>query len=200
MANRLDRKNRVYFRIVIVSTVVIIGLMAATFWRIQNPEEPKYFQVQIEQGKKQFTQVQSYNARLLSRDDLLLWVQEVVGNIYTFNAITYQQRFNDILAKDFTPDGADSFRQVLNDSQLLKQVTTQQLNLTSIVSDQPVILREGFLLGEYSWKVQMPVLLTFESASETTTKRIIVTVLIINVPTEESPQAVAIQEFWSVEY
>lgn len=199
MANRLDRKNRVYFRIVIVSTLIIIGLMVATFWRIQHPEEPKYLQVQIEQGKKQFTQLQSYNERLLSSADLLLWVQVVVGDIYSFNAITYQQKFNDLLAKNFTPDGADSFRQVLNDSQLLQQVITQQLNLTSIVSGQPVILKEGALLGKYSWKVQMPLLLTFESASQITTKRIIVTVLIINVPTKESPQAVAIQEIWSTE-
>ncbi|MCD6045155.1 MAG: icmL [Gammaproteobacteria bacterium] len=199
MANRLDRKNRVYFRVVIVLTLIIIGLMVATFWHIQHPEEPKYFQVKIEQGKKQFIQLQAYNARLLSRDDLLLWVQVVVGDIYTFNAITYPQKFKDLLAKDFTPAGADSFRQVLEDSQLLQQVTTQQLNLTSIVSGQPVILKEGALLGKYSWKVQMPVLLTFESANQITTKRIIVTVLIVNVPTKESPQAVAIQEIWSTE-
>lgn len=199
MANRLDRKNRAYFRIVIVSTVIIIGLMVATFWRIQYPEEPKYFQVQIEQGQKQFTPLTSYNARLFSRDDLLLWIQIVVGDIYTFNAITYQQKFRDILANDFTPDGADSFRETLNNSQLLKQVVTQQLNLTSIVSGQPVILQQGALMGRYTWKVQMPVLLTFESANQITTKRIIVTVLIINVSTKESPQAVAIQELWSQE-
>lgn len=199
MANRLERKNRVYFRTVIVATLIIIGLMVATFWRIQHPDEPKYFQVSLAQGQKQFTSIQSYSARLFTREDLLLWIQEVVGNIYTFNAVTYQKRFDAILAADFTPEGADSFRKTLDSSQLLKQVITQQLNLTSIVSGQPVILAQGPLLGKYTWKVQMPVLLTFESASQTSTKRIIVTVLIINVPTKDSPQAVAIQQLWSAE-
>ncbi len=200
MANRLDRKNRIFFRTVIAATIVIIGLMIAIFWRIRNPEEPRYFQVKLEQGKKQFTPLQALNGRLFSRQDLLMWVQEVVGNIYTFNAITYKQKFDYLLANDFTSDGANSFRQTLADSQLVNQVITQQVNLTGLVSGQPVILQEGSLMGQYTWKVQMPVLLTFENANQVSTKRILVTVLIVNVPTQQSPQAVAIKEFWSEEY
>lgn len=200
MANRLDRKNRIFFRTVIAATIVIIGLMIAIFWRIRNPEEPRYFQVKLEQGQKQFTPLQALNGRLFSRQDLLMWVQEVVGNIYTFNAITYKQKFDYLLANDFTSDGANSFRQTLADSQLVNQVITQQVNLTGLVSGQPVILQEGSLMGQYTWKVQMPVLLTFENANQVSTKRILVTVLIVNVPTQQSPQAVAIKEFWSEEY
>lgn len=200
MANRLDRKNRIFFRTVIAATIVIIGLMIAIFWRIRNPEEPKYFQVQTEQGQKQFMPLQALDGRFFSRQDLLLWVQEVVGNVYSFNAVTYKQKFDYLLANDFTPDGASSFRQTLDDSQLLNQVVTQQVNLTGLVSGQPVILQQGPLMGQYTWKVQMPVLLTFENANQVSTKRIIVTVLIVNVPTQQSPQAVAIKEFWSEEY
>lgn len=201
MANRLDRKNSVFFRTVIAATVIIIGLMMVTFWRVQHPQEPNYFQVKIDdQGVKRFTRLQALDTRFFTRENLLLWVQEVVGNIYTFNAVTYRQRFDYMLANDFTSDGADSFRRALSQSQLLQQVITQQLNLTGLVSGQPVILKQGPLMGQYTWKVQMPVLLTFESASQTTTKRIIVTMLIVNVPTEKSPQAIAIQDLWSEEY
>jgi intracellular multiplication protein IcmL len=200
MANRLDRKNRIFFRTVIAATIVIIGLMIAIFWQIRNPEEPRYFQVKIDQGQKQFTPLQALNGRLFSRQDLLMWVQEVVGNVYTFNAITYKQKFDYLLANDFTSDGASSFRQTLDDSQLLNQVITQQVNLTGLVSGQPVILQQGSLMGQYTWKVQMPVLLTFENANQKSTKRILVTVLIVNVPTQQSPQAIAIKEFWSEEY
>jgi len=200
MANRLDRKNRIFFRTVIAATIVIIGLMIAIFWKIRNPEEPRYFQVKIDQGQKQFTPLQALNGRLFSRQDLLMWVQEVVGNVYTFNAITYKQKFDYLLANDFTSDGASSFRQTLDDSQLLNQVITQQVNLTGLVSGQPVILQQGSLMGQYTWKVQMPVLLTFENANQKSTKRILVTVLIVNVPTQQSPQAIAIKEFWSEEY
>jgi intracellular multiplication protein IcmL len=200
MANRLDKKNSIFFRSVIAAAVILIGLMTVTFWRLQHPDEPQYFAVQIENGQKQFTRLQSFSGRIFTREDLLLWVQEVVGNIYTFNAVTYKQRFNDILANDFTADGASSFRQALDSSQLLKQVTTQQLNVTGIVSGQPVILKEGQLMGRYTWKIQMPVLLTFESASQTTVQSAIVTILVVNIPTSDSPQAVAIQDFWSQSY
>ncbi len=200
MANRLDKKNSIFFRSVIAAAIILIGLMTVTFWRLQRPEEPQYFAVQIENGQKQFTRLQHFSGRLFSREDLLLWVQEVVGNLYTFNAVTYKQRFNDILSNDFTSDGANSFRQALDNSQLLKQVTTQQLNVTGIVSGQPVILKQGQLMGRYTWKIQMPVLLTFESASQTTVQKAIVTILIVNVPTSDSPQAVAIQDFWSQSY
>jgi intracellular multiplication protein IcmL len=197
MANRLDRKNSAFFRTVIALTFFLIGVMVIIFWRLQHPEEPRYFQVSVEQGKEQLVSLESFDGRILSRQTLLLWVQEIVGSIYTFNAITYQKTFDSVLTNNFTSDGASAFRQVLNNSQLLEQVTTQQLNLTGVVSGQPVILEQGLLLGKYSWKVQMPVLLTFESANQITTKNIIVTVLIVNVPTRTSPQAVAIQNFWS---
>ncbi len=200
MANRLDRKNRFFFTTLIAGTIIVTGLMAITFWRVRHPEEPRYLQVKKEQNKTQFRQVQASMGRLLSRESLLLWVQEVVGNVYTFNPVNYQQKFSDMLSTNFTPEGGDSFRQVLNDSQLLKQVLSQQLNVTGIVSGQPVILKQGPFLGVYSWKVQMPVLLTFESASQISTKRIIVTVLIVNIPTIESPLAIGIQQFWSEEY
>ncbi len=199
MANRVQKKNGLFFRTVIVATLVVVGLMSAVFWHIKYPKDPDYYQVQITDGQKQFTPLWVLKHRIFSRDALLLWIEEVVGDIYTFNAINYQQKFNDILSNDFTSAGADSFRQALENSQLLKQVTSQQLNLTGIVSGQPVILQQGPLLGVYSWKVQMPVLLTFESASQITTKRIIVTVLAVQTSTEESPNEALISQFWSEE-
>ncbi len=200
MANRLDRKNTFFFKTLISCALILAGLMAVTFWRVRHPEEPKYYQVAINAaGQKQYIPLQFLNGRIFSREMLLLWVQEVVADVYTFNGVTYQQKFRNLLSADFTPDGAASFRKALEDSQLLKQVTTQQLNLTGIVSGQPVILKQGFLLGHYSWKVQMPVLLTFESANNITNKQIIVTVLAVAVPSTQSPNTVAIDQFWSQE-
>ncbi|MBY0377870.1 MAG: DotI/IcmL/TraM family protein [Gammaproteobacteria bacterium] len=200
MANRVQKKNGVFFRTVIAATLVVVGLMSAVFWHIKHPPEPDYFQVKItENQQKQFTPLRVLSHRIFSRDALLLWLEEVVGDIYTFNAINYQQKFNEILSNDFTAEGADSFRQALENSQLIKQVTTQQLNLTGLVAGQPVTLQQGPLLGVYSWKIQMPVLLTFESASEVTTKRIIVTVLAIQATTQQSPNEVLISQFWSEE-
>ncbi len=195
--NRVEKKNAIFFRTVIAATLVVTGLMSAIFWRIKHPEEPKYYQIQNNQGQKQFTSLTPLIHHLFSRESLLLWVEEAVGDIYTFNGINYQQKFNQLLANDFTAAGADSFRKALDDSQLLNQVTTQQLNLTGIVSGQPVILDEGPLMGTYSWKIQMPVLLTFESASAINTKQVIVTVLVDTVPSTESPKEVLISQFWS---
>jgi intracellular multiplication protein IcmL len=200
MANRMERKNAFFFKIVTSCALILAGLMAVTFWRLLHPQEPKYYQIAVDaQGQKQYLPLQFLSGRLFSREMLLLWVQEVVADVYTFNGVNYQQKFNSLLSTDFTSNGATSFRQVLNDSQLLKQVVTQQLNLTGIVSGQPVILQQGYLLGRYSWKVQMPVLLTFESASNVTTKQVIVTVLAVAVPSTQSPNTVAIDQFWSQE-
>ncbi len=199
MANRINRKNSIYFRALIAVTVLEIFLMAVIYWRIRFPIEPEYYQLTgvDSQGHLQRLSLSAQSSRLLPNDALLTWAETSVAQAYTFNGLNYQENFDTLLSHNFTSEGAASFRKILDSSQLLKQVTSQQLNLTGIVSGQPVILKQGALMGRYTWKVQMPLLLTFESASQVTTKRLIITVLIVNVPTTDSPEAVAIDEFWS---
>ena len=90
MTNRLDRKNRFFFKSVIAVTLIVIGLMVVIFWRICYPETPVYYRVAMNQGQKQLVPLQALDSRIFPREALLLWVQGVVGDIYTFNGVTYQ--------------------------------------------------------------------------------------------------------------
>jgi intracellular multiplication protein IcmL len=63
-----------------------------------------------------------------------------------------------------------------------------------VATRAPIILEKGMLSGRYSWRVQMPILVTYQSASEFTQQNIVVTMLITRISTIESPRGIGIAQ------
>jgi intracellular multiplication protein IcmL len=57
-------------------------------------------------------------------------------------------------------------------------------------------LKEGVIAtGFYAWQVQLPMLLTYQSASDNIQSRIVLTLLVTRVPTSESVKGIGISSF-----
>jgi intracellular multiplication protein IcmL len=64
----------------------------------------------------------------------------------------------------------------------------------------PVISNQGPLPGtDYAWRVQIPFLVTYQSANVTTRRNYMVIVSIIRVSTIENPQGIGIDQFVTVQ-
>ena len=59
----------------------------------------------------------------------------------------------------------------------------------------PVILKRGVLNGVYSWQVQMPMLVTYQSANMNVQQPVLVTMLIKRVNVLNNPAGIAIDQF-----
>ena len=67
--------------------------------------------------------------------------------------------------------------------------------------DTAVILQEGMMNNVYSWKIQVPLLLTYQGASTTSTqKTIVVNVLVTRVPTNLAPKGIGISQVVDGDY
>ena len=66
---------------------------------------------------------------------------------------------------------------------------------SSVATGAPVILDQGVINGRYAWKVQMPLLVTYQSSTEQIQQSLIITMVVSRVPTVDMPRGIAIVSF-----
>ena len=83
----------------------------------------------------------------------------------------------------------------MQESNNLDAVKAKKLIVSAVATRAPIILQKGILNSRYSWRVQMPILVTYQSASEFSQQNNVVTMLITRVPTLNSPRGIGIAQF-----
>ncbi len=94
----------------------------------------------------------------------------------------------------FTDNGYGAFTDTLKNSGLFQDVVQKHL-IISAVAGRAVITSTGVANGKYFWNVQMPVLETIQTASTTVSNSLVANLRVSRVPSLESVQGVAIDNF-----
>ncbi len=129
------------------------------------------------------------------KDDILLqWSEVVVRDAFNIGFLGGE---DDVKAakSNFTSGGWTSFQSSLQTSGLLDDISSQKLNMSAIVSGAPVILFQGKLKGAYIWRVQMPLLINFQSASTKKQMNAIATINISRVPVLTVAKGIQVSDF-----
>jgi intracellular multiplication protein IcmL len=58
---------------------------------------------------------------------------------------------------------------------------------------------EGVINGRYAWKINLPMLITYESASDNIRQPVSVTMIVTRVSTLDTPKGIAIAQFYASE-
>ena len=97
----------------------------------------------------------------------------------------------------FTPAGWEAYMKSFAEQKISEAFKQNQLVLTTVPSDTPVILDQGVNPDNiYQWVVQMPIIMTYATNDNVTSqKRAIVTLVIVRVPAKESAAGIAIQNW-----
>lgn len=172
---------------------LVLLLLAFYIFKTQPLPKPYMFFKQDNQVK---TQGMGYmHQPIVSELSLLQWVIMAATAAYTYRADNYKTQLNHAMQTYFTPEGAQGFMTALEQSGALRQVANNNLIVTSVVTSTPVILAQGPLLGEYAYKIQIPLLVTYQSASEVQTDRYIVSMLVVLVDPSVLPTGYGIKQF-----
>jgi len=87
----------------------------------------------------------------------------------------------------------------LKKSRNLETVIAKKLTVSAVPTGAPIILDQKVIGGVYKWKIQLPMLVTYESSSTKITQPTLVTMLITRVSTLEVPKGIAIDAFYMSE-
>jgi intracellular multiplication protein IcmL len=185
-----DNYRRVLF-VLLILVVTNIVLALGAIHVIKNPPLPKYFATN-DDGR--LTLLHPLSAPVLSMNALNEWAARAATSAYTFDFVNYRKSLQESSAF-FTASGWRSFEQALVNSNNLKLVITQKLVTTAVPTGAPVVLKRGVLNGAYSWQVQMPMLVTYQSASMNVKQPMLVTMLIRRVDVANNPGGIAISQF-----
>lgn len=178
--------------------LVLLVSMAANFvlasmlvYIITHPPAPKYFATSI---NGRITPLFPLNEPNQSDSAVLQWANQAAIAAFTYNFVNYRTELQ-ASSGFFTSDGWDQFLTALQQSNNLDAVKAKKLIVSAVATRAPIILQKGILNGRYAWRVQMPILVTYQSASEFSQQNNVVTMLITRVSTLNSPRGIGISQF-----
>lgn len=191
LRNAFYRDN--YRRVVLIlllSMVVNLGLFGVLFWMITHPPQPRYFATSI---NGRITPLFPLDKPNQSDSAVLQWANQAAIASFTYNFVNYRQELQ-AASEFFTPNGWKQFLDALEASNNLDAIKAKKLIVSAVATQAPIVLRKGTIQGRYAWRVQMPLLVTYQSASAFNQEKNIVTMLITRVSTLNSPRGIGIEQ------
>lgn len=177
--------------VLLLSLVLNFSLGAVLVYLITHPPKPRYFATSV---NGRITPLFPLNEPNQSDAAVLQWANQAAIAAFSYNFVNYHQELQ-AASGFFTGQGWKQFLDALQASNNLDAVKAKKLIVSAVATRAPIILRKGVLNGQYSWRVQMPVLVTYQSASEFSQQNNIVTMLIRRVSTLNSPRGIGISQF-----
>ncbi len=196
LRNQFYRDN--YRRVIsalLICFLAILVLAGIIFYMITHQPQPKYFATTPDGRIIQLMPLDRPNQ---SNATVLQWANSAAVAAYSFNFVNYRKALQDA-SSYFTPDGWEQFLSKLEGSNNLAAITSRKLIMNAVATGAPVILEQGILNGRYSWKVQMPMLVSLESASQVIQQSLNITMLITRVSVLDNPKGIAIAQFVAAE-
>lgn len=177
--------------VLLISILANLILGAMLFYIITHPPAPKYFATSI---NGRITPLFALNEPNQSDSAILQWANQAAIAAYTYNFVNYRSELQ-AASGFFTSQGWTQFLNALQASNNLDAVKAKKLVVSAVATRAPIILKKGILNDRYTWRVQMPILVTYQSASEFSQQNNVVTMLITRISTLNSPRGIGISQF-----
>lgn len=178
--------------IMVLINVALLGLLG---YMLTHRPQPQYFATTSD-GK--VIRMYALSEPLVTSAELLQWATVAATSANTYDFVNYRKALQDA-SEYFTPTGWREFQNALKSSNNLDTVISKKLTVSAVATGAPIILDRGLINGVYKWKVQLPLLITYESASTNLSQPMIVTMLITRVSTLDTPKGIAIDAFYASE-
>lgn len=174
----------------LVINFILVGII---LYQVTNRPTPQYFATSID-GR--ITPLYALSEPMIAPNELAQWATRTAVSVYTYNFVNYREALQKV-QNDFTPEGWKYFEDALKGTRVLETVIAKKLVVSSVPTAAPVILDQGVINGRYAWKVQLPLLVTYQSPNEQTQVPVVVTMVISRVPTVNIPRGIAVVQFVS---
>ncbi len=186
-------RERHYFlmRLIIWLMIAVLAQSAALLYMATRPPVSRYFATDKD-GR--IMPLLPINRPISSQTDLSNWVADAVVQCYTLDFANWRPA----LAKaeeNFTPQGWRGFRIALDSSGLLQSIIENKYVTTAVPTGAPVLLDSGQIGNRFAYKLQMPLLVTFQSGSgKTANQTMMVNIIVVRVPETDDPRGLGIAQ------
>lgn len=189
------------FRMAVTASVILsVGLLVALAviaYLASRPPKNTYFSVD---PAGRVVKMTALSSPYVNSTFIQSWVADRVSRAYAMDPKNYRTQVAE-LAGDFTPDGFESYKASLEKSGIIDFMTKNFAVSSAVPTGTPLIAQEGELSdGTYHWRVRVPMLVEYKSASKTSPPvRRVVEVLVVRRHTIEAPLGIGIAQFVAVD-
>lgn len=176
--------------ILVGAIALILVLVSILLYQVSHPPVPQ-FNAFSPNGKS--IGLTAFDEPNYLPTTLTRWASKAAVAAYTFDFVNYNKQI-DAARPYFTDSGWAGYRDSV--SSLVQSIVQKQIFVNGVVSGAPVISNQGPLPGKgYSWRMQMPFLVTFQSSEATEHQDFFVIMTIVKVPTSVDPTGIGIDQF-----
>jgi intracellular multiplication protein IcmL len=182
---------RLTVMILLVAVIAIAILAAVLMYEVSHRPAPKYFAT-TNTGK--LIPLIPLSEPNLSDSAILDWVSKAVTSVYTYDFVNYRKTFqgNSVF---FTKDGWHEFLDKLSASRNLETVQAKKLAVSAVPAGAPIISNQSVVNGRYTWRVQIPIVVTYQSLSEQFNQQLLVNVMVVRLSTLSSKYGIGVEQF-----
>jgi intracellular multiplication protein IcmL len=184
------RENSFYRQYYAYFIIGMMGAVGIVLYQMFHRPLPAFDAAQ-KNGQKML--LQPFEEPNLLPDTLLRWASKAATVSYTFDFTNYNRQIAS--ARPYYTEAG--WRQYISSvSDLINTITQNQLFVNGVVSGAPVISNQGEVADRgYVWRIQIPFLVTYQSANVTTRRNFLVVISVMRVPPSVNPQGIGIDQF-----
>ena len=188
-------RDKYYFTffITIFLLFVVVVLFCIAYYFAFYPSKPQYFATTAD-GR--MIRVHQLSDPVVPDDFVLQWTADAVSKAFDMDFIHWREQLQSA-SNNFTPDGWQYFINALESTNDLKTLVNLQMVSSGKVLSAPQVIQKAIIDGHYAWKIKMPILLTFTSASNVINQPMDIVVIVLREPVQYYPQKIAINNIFS---
>lgn len=130
----------------------------------------------------------------VSTQALLSWVTLAATATFTFDFVNYKDQL-EALKDYFTTDGYDNFVNSLQATGTLSTIEEKKLILSAVSIGPAIVLMEEEQRDKHTWRIQVPLLIRYQSANVNETRKQVIEVLVTQVSTQDAPKGIGIAQY-----
>lgn len=170
--------------------LTIAGLVGDRIWIGHHPETPHYFYTD---GKGTPYEMVPLDAPVMSDAEVLTWTVNSVVAAYTVNFKEYRDQMSKAAAH-FTIRGWNSFGAAFIKTGNFEAIKRARLVATAQPERAATIKERAVIGGQLTYKVELPLIVTYENENTTNSSRLMVTLLVVRAIEVTHPDGIAIDQ------
>lgn len=174
---------------VLVMSVVTAGSLGLAIWTLNSKPEPVYFATRDTGGILPLVPV---STPYLSDGSVTNFAVKAVTHALTMDFANWRDDLLEASAYFEHPDGWNGFLDAIEKSGMLSYLRDHRL-VSTVVANGATITETGLDdRNRYSWNVQVPLSITYESASEISRDDLLADIVVSRLPTWQAPEAAGV--------
>ena len=152
-------------------------------------EKPKYFAAT---NDLRIAPLIALNEPMVSQSGLLNWTTETVCKTFGLDFKNWKRQMMDIRYR-YSDKAFGQLVRSYKKSGNLEMIKNQRLVMSCTITEAPVIPAKGIVKGKVTWKVEFPILISYESSKGVeNTQKLLVTVMVQRVSTIKNSEGIQI--------